>query len=97
MDLGDAWEWSDDPQVSGEVGVTGVSDRYELFRLRSDALIPEPNHLGLTRCGNRVTHELIAREIENRVAASDRHMLLATAQIADRVRLNGRAGLKLPE
>ena len=40
MDLGDAWEWADDPRVSGEVGVTGVSHRGQLFRLRFDALGP---------------------------------------------------------
>ena len=39
MDLGDAWEWADDPRYAGEVGVAGVSHRGELFRLRFDALI----------------------------------------------------------
>src|ERR1019366_362558 len=37
------------------------------------------------------------REIENRVARRDRHMLLAAAQIAHRIRLNDCPGLKLPK
>ena len=40
MDLGDAWEWADDPRYRGEVGVAGLSHRGELFRLRFDALTP---------------------------------------------------------
>ena len=40
MDLGDAWEWADDPRYRGEVGVAGVSHRGQLFRLRFNALEP---------------------------------------------------------
>ena len=39
MDLGDAWEVSDEPRYPGEMGFAGVSDCDELFCLRSDALV----------------------------------------------------------
>ena len=38
MDLGDAWEWSDDPRYSEKWASLGVSDRDELFHLRFNAL-----------------------------------------------------------
>ena len=39
MDLGDAWEHSDNPDVSREVRVARLPHRDELFHLRFDALI----------------------------------------------------------
>ena len=39
MDLGDSWEWADDPRVSREVFGAGHSDRRELRHLFDDALV----------------------------------------------------------
>ena len=41
MDLGDAWEWADQPELSGEVRVDGVPNRNQLHNLRDDALMFE--------------------------------------------------------
>ena len=43
MDLGDAWEWSDDPRYSGKVGRPGLPHRDELLRLRSHPLKSREN------------------------------------------------------
>ena len=37
-DIGDSWEWADDPQLSREILRAGDPDRRELRRLRHDAL-----------------------------------------------------------
>ena len=41
MDLGDAWEWADNPELSGEVRLDGIQDRDQLHYLRDDALMFE--------------------------------------------------------
>ncbi len=38
MDLGDAWEWADQPELSGKVRVHGVQNRNQLHHLRDDPL-----------------------------------------------------------
>ena len=50
-DLGDSWEWADDPSYPEKYSALGHSDRCELRRLCDDALkVPEAcTHSGMQR------------------------------------------------
>ena len=41
MDLGDAWEWADNPELPREVRLDSLPDRYQLHHLRDDPLMFE--------------------------------------------------------